>query len=258
MAKKRSLILAGGGLKVAFQAGVLQVWLDEAGLEVRSRGRRERRRLQPGDDVSGHERHADRRQLAQDRSARSASISTSRELAKLVLRRRRCSRWTPIARTCFPLWGLDWNQIRASTLDATFNVYNFSKHELEVLEPKKMTEDLLCALCVAADVVSAGARSAATSTSTPVYLTDANLEEAIRRGADEIWVIWTVSDKSEWHDGFVANYFQIIETASVGRYRAVLKRIAANNAAIATRRTTASSGGTSKSRSSKPTCRCTT
>src|ERR1700756_3323092 len=28
----RALILAGGGLKVAFQAGVLQVWLDEAGL----------------------------------------------------------------------------------------------------------------------------------------------------------------------------------------------------------------------------------
>jgi predicted acylesterase/phospholipase RssA len=30
---KRSLMLAGGGLKIAFQAGVLQVWLDEAGLE---------------------------------------------------------------------------------------------------------------------------------------------------------------------------------------------------------------------------------
>src|SRR4051794_41633059 len=29
---KRSLILAGGGLKVCFQAGVLQVLLDEAGL----------------------------------------------------------------------------------------------------------------------------------------------------------------------------------------------------------------------------------
>ncbi|WP_434044603.1 MULTISPECIES: hypothetical protein [Sorangium] len=29
---KRSLILAGGGMKVAFQAGVLEVWLDEAGL----------------------------------------------------------------------------------------------------------------------------------------------------------------------------------------------------------------------------------
>ncbi len=29
----RSLILAGGGIKVGFQAGVLQVWLDEAGIE---------------------------------------------------------------------------------------------------------------------------------------------------------------------------------------------------------------------------------
>ena len=31
---KRSLILAGGGLKVGYQAGVLQVWLDEAGVRV--------------------------------------------------------------------------------------------------------------------------------------------------------------------------------------------------------------------------------
>ena len=30
---RRALIMAGGGTKVAFQAGVLQVWLDEAGLE---------------------------------------------------------------------------------------------------------------------------------------------------------------------------------------------------------------------------------
>jgi predicted acylesterase/phospholipase RssA len=30
---KRSLMLAGGGLKIAFQAGVLQVLLDEAGIE---------------------------------------------------------------------------------------------------------------------------------------------------------------------------------------------------------------------------------
>jgi predicted patatin/cPLA2 family phospholipase len=29
---KRSLILAGGGIKVAFQAGVLEVWLNEAEL----------------------------------------------------------------------------------------------------------------------------------------------------------------------------------------------------------------------------------
>ena len=30
-----------------------------------------------------------------------------------------------------------------------------------------------------------------------VYLTDANLMEAIRRGADELWIIWTVSRKAQ-------------------------------------------------------------
>ena len=50
-----------------------------------------------------------------------------------------------------------------------------------------------------------------------VYVTDGNLEEAIRRGADELWVIWTVSERGEWNDGFVNNYFQIIEAAANGR-----------------------------------------
>jgi hypothetical protein len=64
-------------------------------------------------------------------------------------------------------------------------------------------------------------------------MSDANIEEAIRRGADELWVIWTVSEKDEWHSGFVANYFQIIETSADGHYKAALKRISENNAAIA-------------------------
>jgi hypothetical protein len=65
-----------------------------------------------------------------------------------------------------------------------------------------------------------------------VFLTDANLEEAIRRGADEIWVIWTVSESGEWNDGFVANYFQIIETVANGNFRKITKRIEQNNEII--------------------------
>ncbi len=42
-----------------------------------------------------------------------------------------------------------------------------------------------------------------------------------------------MSDKDEWQSGFVATYFQIIETAAVGNYRAILKRIAKNTDAIA-------------------------
>src|SRR5262249_43804439 len=66
-----------------------------------------------------------------------------------------------------------------------------------------------------------------------VFLTDANLMEAIRRGADELWIVWTVSRKARWKGGFVDTYFQIIETAANGHLQRDLDRIAANNSAIA-------------------------
>ena len=44
--------------------------------------------------------------------------------------------------------------------------------------------------------------------------------------ADELWIIWTVSERSVWRNGFIAQYFQIIESAANGRFRADLARIA--------------------------------
>jgi hypothetical protein len=66
-----------------------------------------------------------------------------------------------------------------------------------------------------------------------VYITDANIEEAIKRGADELWIIWTVSANNEWHGGFVATYFQIIETAANGHFKRIIKRVEDNNDALA-------------------------
>jgi hypothetical protein len=66
-----------------------------------------------------------------------------------------------------------------------------------------------------------------------VFVTDANLQEAIRRGADELWVIWTVSERGEWQDGLVANYFQVIEATANGQFKQILARIDANNRALA-------------------------
>ena len=66
-----------------------------------------------------------------------------------------------------------------------------------------------------------------------VFITDANLEEAVRQGADEIWAIWTVSRRNEWRDGFVAQYFQIIETVADTNFFTFWKRLEKNNADIA-------------------------
>ena len=51
-----------------------------------------------------------------------------------------------------------------------------------------------------------------------------------RPSTPDFWVIWTVSERGEWHDGFVATYFQIIETAANGHFRRIVHRIERNNA----------------------------
>ena len=42
-----------------------------------------------------------------------------------------------------------------------------------------------------------------------------------------------MSEKNEWHSGFVATYFQIIETSADGHYNMIRRRIRENNEAIA-------------------------
>ena len=226
----RSLIFAGGGLKVAFQAGVLQVWLDETGLT-----------FDHGDGASGGvfnlamwAQGMSGREIADKwrdfRPSRAISINPpgwlwpfgARSLFTFDRFRRRILR---------DEWGLDWDEIQSTSRDATFNVYNFTRQRHEVRTADRMTEDLLISgvslplwfppVTIDGDVYI-----------DPVYATDANLEEAIRRGADELWVIWTVNEGGEWRNGPIHHYFQIIEAAANSSLRGVLDRIERNNAAV--------------------------
>ena len=225
--KKRSLILAGGGLKVAFQAGVMQVWLDEAGLTfdhvdgasggvfnlaMYCQGMN-------GRTIADNWRKTNPAQGVSVNFANPSQLEFARSMFTLDAYRSHV----------FSAWGLDWNKIAASTVDATFNVYNFTKHQLEVLPPAKITEDMLCA-CVSLPMWFPPVEINGNTYIDPVYVTDANLEEALRRGADEIWVIWTVSRLGKWNNGFVANYFQVIETSANGNFNRLRQRIEENNA----------------------------
>lgn len=227
---KRALIMAGGGVKVAFQAGVLQVWLDEAGLQfdhadgasggcfnlaMWAQG-------MSGTEIADAWRNVDPLLGVDINWSEFVKLFWGESLFELDRYRK----------NVFTRWGLDWTKIRASQRAATFNVYNFSKHELRVVEPKEMTEDLLVA-SVSLPMWFPPVQIDGDTYIDSVFNTDANLEEAIRRGADELWVIWTVSRRGEWSNGFIGNYFGIIEAAANGRYNQVVARIEASNRAIA-------------------------
>jgi predicted patatin/cPLA2 family phospholipase len=226
LGSRPALVLAGGGHKVAFQAGVLQVWLDEARVP-----------FELADGTSGGTLNLAMwcqgmtgREIA-DNWRRFAPVSGIAVNWRALLR-------GPFAasvftldryrRTVFPGWGLDWDRIATSERTATFNVYDFTRHELVARTPAEMTEDLLVA-CNSLPSWFPPVRVGDSTYVDAVHLQDANLEEVIARGADDLFVIWTVSRRGVWRDGFVAQYFQTIEEAAYGGFKRLCRRIEASN-----------------------------
>jgi predicted acylesterase/phospholipase RssA len=230
-AKNRSLIMAGGGIKVAYQAGCLQVLLDEAGLS-----------FDHVDGASGGCFNAvmlcsgmTGRQIADNwRNLNPLDMVTFniREYEKLFWARS-IATLEKLPTKVFPQWGLDWERIRACKSPVTtFNVYNFSKKRLEVIENKDLTEDMLLASVALPMWFPPIVRDGETYFDA-VYCTDGNVGEAVRRGADEIWCVWTVADQPEYRDGFLAQYFHIIETVSDTKFFREWEEVTAVNLAIA-------------------------
>jgi predicted acylesterase/phospholipase RssA len=225
---KRSLILAGGGLKVCYQAGVLQVWLDEAGLT-----------FDHADGASGGTFNL--AMYCQGMSGRKIADNW-RNLDPFLPADLNTTGVWPFSRSLFttdnlrakvlPSWGIDWNTIRQSSRVGTFNVFNFSKKQLEVVPQSQMTEDYQIA-AVSLPMWFPPVKINNDTYFDSVYITDGNLDEAVKRGADEIWAIWTVSRKDEWRDGFVNEYFQIIETVADTNFFTYWKRLEENNRRIA-------------------------
>ncbi len=227
---KRSLMLAGGGLKIAFQAGVLQVWLDEAGIEFAH-----------ADGVSAAcfnlamwTQGMSGKQIADNWRNLNPLIGIDvnwRQLLKLIYAES-VFKLDAYRKKVFPGWGLDWEKIRASSREATFNIYNFSRHELRPVTTPELTEDILVA-AASLPFWFPPVRINDDTYIDAVFNTASNIEEAIRRGADELWIIWTTSQRGEWKNGFVGNFFGIFEATTNGGYKQMLDRIARNNEAIA-------------------------
>jgi len=117
---KRSLMLAGGGVKVAFQAGVLQVWLDEAGLQ-----------FDHGDAVSAAcfnlamwVQGMSGTEIAdnwRNTSPLSEVDVNAPQLARLLYASSLLD-LDAFRQKVFPAWGLDWVKIRSSAREASFNL----------------------------------------------------------------------------------------------------------------------------------------
>lgn len=235
---RRSLVLAGGGAKIGWSSGVLQVLLDEAGM-----------RFDHVDATSGSMFN-----LAMLLSGRSATYIaeeawgdlSAREFVSLLPPWRYLTFWRlpslltqeAAVKHVIPKWGIDVDRIRACTeLDghpvvATFNVCDFDAKRVVTFRNSEMNLDRLLAVDAVPGVVPPVATDG-TLYVDAMLLGDANLTEAVRQGADEIWVVWTVEERSEWRGGFWNHLGHVFEICAVGNLRRELDAIEEANARVA-------------------------
>lgn len=242
---KRSLVLAGGGAKIGWASGALQVMMDEANLEFDHIDATSGSVFNLGMLLSGRS--------AADIADAWANLSP-KEFVSFHPWREYVTFWRlpslltqdAAVERILPKWGIDLEKIRTCEevnghpVKATFNVLDFGTKRVKTIPHTQMDLDYFLAVDAVPGVVPPVAKDGTLYTDA-MLLKEANLSEAVRQGADEIWVIWTVDDRLEWRGGFWNHFGHIFETCAVGNLKRELDEIKENN-----RRVEAGSSGAGK------------
>ena len=220
---KRSLILAGGGARLAFQAGVI-IALEEEGLSFS---------------------HFDGTSGGIFNTAMLSSGIESRDMAKswrkvnvmhfssLLPFRSYFSKNSfsaigdadGIINKVYPTLGIDVAKMNANTsIDATFNVCNFSKKTVEVFSNRNVTLLHLVA-GMSLPIFMPAIKINGDWYTDAVWIKDANIMEALKRNANEIWLVWAIGNSHEFLNGTFNQYVHMIEISANGGLLLELEQI---------------------------------
>jgi predicted acylesterase/phospholipase RssA len=211
---RRSLVLAGGGMRVAYQAGVLAA-LERAGLRFHhvdgsSGGTMNLSMLlcgQDSDEIGQRWRELRQRDFATPLSWRDY-LGTLRWPA--------LSGAQGVREKVFPQLGIDPDVIRRATgVVGTYNVCNFATKTAEVVEHRDIDLDLLVA-AVSLPMLMPAVERSGTPYTDAVWIRDSNIPEAVARGSDEIWLVWCIGNTPAYHNGLFRQYVHMIEMAANG------------------------------------------
>ena len=219
----RSLILAGGGMRLAYQAGVL-IALEEEG-----------KTFSHFDGTSGGIFNT--AMLASGLSANEiAEKWRNIQIKHFMSLRPLGSYLKPFNMTGFgdadgirdhilPGLGIDIVKINSNTsADFTFNVCNFSEKTVESIPHTEVTIDHLLA-GVSLPMVMPGLEIKGKWYSDAVWIKDANLIEAVKRGADELCLVWAIGNTKTYLPGALNQYVHMIEMSANGALLEEYERI---------------------------------
>ncbi|MDQ3656748.1 MAG: patatin-like phospholipase family protein [Chloroflexota bacterium] len=227
---KRALILAGGGIRVAYQGGAVQA-LHEAGLRFDHADGASGGILNLAMLCSGH--------TPEEICRRWRTLDPKDSISLLPLHHYLRPHALPamgdadgLVSKVFPRLGIDADRINAiDGMVATFNVCNYTRKTNVAFRHDEIDRDLLVAgvsLPIFLPAVKRGEELFLDS----VWIKDANLMEAVRCGAEELWVVWCIGNAPEYHGGAFPQYVHMIEISANGALFEEFDRIAEINERI--------------------------
>ena len=221
--RKRSLILVGGGMRVAWQAGAIRA-LADAGVVFQhadgtSSGILNLAMMLSGlspQEVCARWRTLDVKDFLSFAAPRKAvdllDVEALGDAGALVHR-------------VLPHLGVDAAAVRASTLmEGTFNVCDFARKVNEVIPHTRVDTDLLVA-GVSPPILMPPVNKDGTLYTDSLWIQDGNLMEAVRRGADVIWVLWCIGNTPRYGRGLLQQYAHLMELTANGALFEQLERL---------------------------------
>jgi hypothetical protein len=121
-----------------------------------------------------------------------------------------------IRKKVFPTLGIDLPQIRNNKrFEATFNVCNFSTKEIESINGSQILEDHLIA-GMSLPIFMPSIKINNDWYTDAVWIKDANLMEAVKHGAEEIYLVYCIGNSREYLEGSFLQYVHMIEMSAAG------------------------------------------
>jgi len=228
---RRSVVLSGGGVRVSYQVGALKALFDH-GLTFRHMDGTSGGGLNLAMLLSG-QRPAEI--LSRWASLESWDFLALRPLGDYVEKRHVTAVGSPrgVTEKVLPHLGIDMERVRAASgVDATFNLCDFSRKSNEEIPHTRMDRDLLVAGMSLPGVLPPLHRDG-TYYLDSGFIQDANLMSGVRRGCEEIWLIWALGNAPDYRGGVLELYVQMLEMSAQGGLAFHLERIREVNRRIA-------------------------
>ncbi|HET7326253.1 MAG TPA: patatin-like phospholipase family protein [Nocardioidaceae bacterium] len=210
----RSLVLAGGGMRVAWQTGVVRA-LTEHGLTFDHVDGTSGGILTSAMILSG--------QLPQEMGRRWSQLDVRDFSSLLPVGDYLKGPWAlpalgdadGVVHKVFPALGIDVEAVRSSSVAGTFNVVDFVTKTC-VPVPHTDVDAALLAAGMSLPLFMPPLRRDGHVWTDAVWVQDANVGEALRRGADEVWLVWCIGNTPDWGDGPLEQYVHMIEMSANG------------------------------------------